>query len=120
DRVAVSPLPAARRDDASDRLPLADRQGDPVDRMDRTAAGMVMNSKVLGLEDGVRHDRSLRTTGFTMSLRTSPRKLSPIVRMTMTRPGKKDDHQMPTLIRLAAAERSSPQSAVGACTPRPR
>ena len=38
----------------------------------------------------------------------------------MTNPGKKDDHQMPLSIPEAAAERSRPQSGVGASTPRPR
>src|SRR5207302_2950744 len=76
DRFAEGRFPTARLADDSDRLSLPDGEGDPVDRMDRTAAGLVMNSKVLGLEDGVRHERSLRRTGFTMSLRPAPRKPS--------------------------------------------
>ena len=43
-----------------------------------------------------------------MSFSPSPRKISPIVNMTIANPGKKEDHEIPLAIRGDPADRSSP------------
>src|SRR5207245_7395308 len=101
-------------------LPPPHLERDPINRTHGAPAGVVVDPEARGFEHGVAHDLSFLRTGFMISFSPSPKKLSPIVSRTMMRPGKKDDHQIPTLIRLEAADRSSPQSAVGASPPTPR
>src|SRR3989442_9496451 len=120
DRFAECRLAASRLADDPERLPGVEVEGDAVDRVDATPFRRIVDPEIADLKDDVAHHRSLFMSGFTMSFSPSPTKLRPIVRSRMTNPGKKDDHQMPLSIPEAAAERSRPQSGVGASTPRPR
>src|SRR5688572_19991294 len=72
------------------------------------------------LQQDVAHDRSFLRSGLMMSFSPSPKKLSPIVRKTIARPGKNEDHHMPLSIRSAPADRSRPQSGMSPSSPNPR
>src|SRR5947209_2910734 len=119
-RLPQSRLAAPGFADHPERFPPVHLERYPVDSLHGSSARVVIDSEAGGLEHDIAQDRSFRRTGLMMSFNPSPRKLSPIVNRTMMRPGKNEDHQIPTLIRLAAADKSSPQSAVGASTPNPR
>src|SRR6266542_4231627 len=86
ERHARDALAAARLADDAEHLALAEREGQPVDRVHGSVVGVEADREVRYLEQRLRHQRVVR--GSRMSRSPSPSTLNASAASTIARPGK--------------------------------
>src|SRR5262249_53211357 len=103
--------------DKRERLALADREADTLERLHHARTGAEFDREVLDRERG--RGGHVRLRGSTMSRTPSPSRLKQNTATIRATPGKSAIHHSPDTMKAAPSATMMPHSAVGGPTPSP-